>query len=51
VATPKDPAFLSEAEKSKLEVDPVTGEALEKIVAGLYKTNPATLAKLKEVLD
>lgn len=51
VATLKDPAFLSEAEKSKLDVDPVTGEELEKIVAGLHKTNPATLAKLKEVLD
>jgi hypothetical protein len=24
---------------------------MEKIVAGLYKINPATLAKLKEVLD
>jgi hypothetical protein len=29
----------------------VTGDTLEKIVAGLYKMNPATLAKLKEVLD
>lgn len=48
--TLKDPAFLAEAEKSKLEVDPVTGEELEKIVAGLFKINPQTLAKLKEVL-
>jgi tripartite-type tricarboxylate transporter receptor subunit TctC len=51
LATLKDPAFTAEAEKSKLEIDPVTGEALEKIVAGLYKMNPAILAKLKEVLD
>jgi tripartite-type tricarboxylate transporter receptor subunit TctC len=51
LATLKDPVFTAEAEKSKLEIDPVTGEALEKIVAGLYKMNPATLAKLKEVLD
>jgi tripartite-type tricarboxylate transporter receptor subunit TctC len=51
LATLKDPAFLAEAEKSKLDVDPVTGEALEKIVAGLYKMNPAILAKLKAVLD
>ena len=51
IATLKDPAFLAEAEKSKLDVDPVTGEALEKIVAGIYKMNPAMLAKLKEVLD
>jgi tripartite-type tricarboxylate transporter receptor subunit TctC len=51
LATLKDPAFTAEAEKSKLEIDPVAGEALEKIVAGLYKMNPAILAKLKEVLD
>jgi tripartite-type tricarboxylate transporter receptor subunit TctC len=51
LATLKDSAFVAEAEKSKLEIDPVTGEALEKIVAGIYKMNPATLAKLKEVLD
>jgi tripartite-type tricarboxylate transporter receptor subunit TctC len=50
VSTLKDPAFLAEAEKSKLEVDPITGEELEKIVAGLFKTNPQILAKLKEVL-
>jgi hypothetical protein len=29
----------------------VTGEALEKIVIALYKTSPAILARLKEVLD
>lgn len=51
MATLKDAAFTAEAEKSKLDIDPVTGEAMEKIVAGLYKMNPATLAKLKEVLD
>jgi len=51
LATLKDPAFLSEARKSKLDVDPVTGEALQKIVADLYKTSPAMLAKLKDVLD
>ena len=51
VATLRDSAFLAEAEKSKLDVDPITGEEMEKIVAGLYKINPATLAKLKQVLD
>jgi tripartite-type tricarboxylate transporter receptor subunit TctC len=51
LATLKDPAFVAEAEKSKLEIDPISGDALEKTVAGIYKINPATLAKLKEVLD
>ena len=50
IRTLKDPAFLAEAEKTKLEVDPVTGEYLEKIVAGIFKTNPQVLAKLKDVL-
>lgn len=50
IRTLKDPAFLAEAEKSKLEVDPVTGEELEKIVAALFKTSPQILAKLKDVL-
>jgi tripartite-type tricarboxylate transporter receptor subunit TctC len=50
VRTLKDPAFLAEAEKTKLEVDPVTGEDLEKIVAGIFKTNSQVLAKLKDVL-
>jgi hypothetical protein len=50
IRTLKDPAFLAEAEKTKLEVDPVTGEDLEKIVAGIFKTNPQVLAKLKDVL-
>jgi len=50
IRTLKDPAFLAEAEKTKLEVDPVTGEDLEKIVADIFKTNLQVLAKLKDVL-
>jgi len=48
--TLKDPEFLADAQKSKLEVDPMTGEDLERTVLGLVKLNPAVLAKLKEVL-
>jgi tripartite-type tricarboxylate transporter receptor subunit TctC len=50
MATLKDPAFLNEAQKTKLEVNPITGEQLEKIVAGIYKTNPQILSKLKDAL-
>lgn len=50
VNTLKDPAFLADAEKSKLAIDPVTGEELEKIVAGLYKMDPQILAQLKKIL-
>jgi tripartite-type tricarboxylate transporter receptor subunit TctC len=48
--TLKDPAFLAEAEKAKLSLDPVTGEELEKMVGELFTLDAALLAKLKNVL-
>jgi tripartite-type tricarboxylate transporter receptor subunit TctC len=48
--TLKDKEFLAEAEKSKLDVDPVPGEQVEKIIGGLFKLEPATLEKLKQIL-
>ncbi len=49
-ATLKDPEFVADAKKSKLDLDPLTGEELEKIVAGLFKLPPATVTQLREVL-
>src|SRR5919109_3470174 len=46
----KDKAFLAEAESSKLDVDPVPPEQVEKIIAGLFKLDPAVLAKMKDIL-
>lgn len=46
----KDEEFLAEAKKTKLDIDPVTGEELEKTVAGLFKLEPGLVAKLKEIL-
>jgi hypothetical protein len=34
----KDPAFLEEAEKLKLEVNPVSGVEVDKLMAELYRT-------------
>lgn len=48
--TLKDKDFLAEAIKSKLDVDPVSGEEVEKIVAGLFKLDAATVAKMAEIL-
>ena len=48
--TMKDKAFLAEAEKARLVVDPATGEEMEKMVADLFKLDPALLAKLKGIL-
>lgn len=48
--TMKDQEFLAEAGKAKLEVDPVSGEEVERIVAGLFKLDPAVIGKLKEIV-
>ena len=48
--TMKDKDFLAEAVKSKLDVDPVSGEEVEKIVSGLFKLDSATVARMSEVL-
>jgi len=48
--TMKDPEFLSDAEKSKLDLSPLSGEELESIVTGLSKMSPSLLAKLKEII-
>jgi tripartite-type tricarboxylate transporter receptor subunit TctC len=48
--TLKDPEFRTEAEKVKLDIDPMSGEELERTVRGLFGLDPAFLAKLKEIL-
>ena len=48
--TLKDPEFLEEAKKASLELDPVSGEEIEKIVAGFSKLSPGVVKKLSEIL-
>ena len=48
--TMKDPEFLADAAKSNLDLDPLTGEELERTVAVLFKLGPETVNKLKEIL-
>lgn len=48
--TLKDPEFVAEAKKSRLEIGPLTGEEVEKIVAGLFNISPSTVSKLAAVL-
>jgi tripartite-type tricarboxylate transporter receptor subunit TctC len=42
--TMSDKDFLADAERSKLEITPVSGEEIERLVAEIYKT-PAAVAK------
>ena len=45
----KDKECIAEGEKSQLPFIPVTAEELEKVVAGLFKLDPAMIAKLKVI--
>jgi tripartite-type tricarboxylate transporter receptor subunit TctC len=47
-ATMKDPAFLADAEKSRMDVDPMTGEAMQALLQRIYA---APAAVIKGVAD
>jgi len=49
-ATLKDAEFLADAKKSRLNVDPIATEEIEREVARLFKLDPALIAKFKDVL-
>jgi len=49
--TLKDPQLLAEAGKAKLEIDPVDGPGIEKMVNGLYELEPAVLNRVKQLLE
>ncbi len=48
--TMRDPELLKEANKSKLEISPIDGDATRKTYASLYKMDPALVSRLKEIL-
>ncbi|HEX2726049.1 MAG TPA: hypothetical protein VHN20_09545 [Beijerinckiaceae bacterium] len=48
--TMKDPEFLTEAEKGKLEITPVAGEEIQKLVAEVYATPKDIAAKAGAML-
>jgi tripartite-type tricarboxylate transporter receptor subunit TctC len=48
--TLKDPEFVAEAKKVQLEVNPLNGEEVGKIVDGIFKLNPTTVSKLATIL-
>lgn len=48
--TVKDLDFLADANKANLEIVPAPGEEIEQLIHNLFKTRPAVVAKLKEVL-
>ncbi|HWO43335.1 MAG TPA: tripartite tricarboxylate transporter substrate-binding protein [Candidatus Eisenbacteria bacterium] len=48
--TLRDPEFIADAKKSKLDFDPLSGEEIERIVESLFKMQPALVNQLKEIL-
>jgi tripartite-type tricarboxylate transporter receptor subunit TctC len=48
--TMKDGEFLTEAKKVRLDIDPLSGEEIEKAVAGFKNISPATLERLKTII-
>ncbi|HEY7554228.1 MAG TPA: tripartite tricarboxylate transporter substrate-binding protein [Candidatus Binatia bacterium] len=45
-----DPDFVAEAKKGNLDINPLTGEEVQKLVDDLFKLPPATKSKLTSVL-
>lgn len=48
--TMKDAEFLADTKKSRLGIDPMSGEELGQTIVRLFKTPASVVAKLKEVL-
>jgi hypothetical protein len=48
--TLKDPEFLAEAQKVRLDIDPLSGDDIEKTVAGIKNIPAANLTKLRDIL-
>jgi hypothetical protein len=45
-----DPAYRAEAEREKLEVDPVAGAEVEALIRSAYAASPAVIARLVEAI-
>jgi tripartite-type tricarboxylate transporter receptor subunit TctC len=48
--TMKDPEFLADAEKSQLEINPVSGEEVEQLVKDVYQTPKALADKAADFI-
>jgi tripartite-type tricarboxylate transporter receptor subunit TctC len=49
-ATMKDKDFLAEAERLKIEIDPLTGEQVGALIADIYKTPADTVARVRAAM-
>ena len=50
MATMKDPEFLADAKKARLEIAPIDGPSTGKTLAGFYDLDKSIVATLKTIL-
>jgi tripartite-type tricarboxylate transporter receptor subunit TctC len=50
-ATMKDPKFLADAAKSKIDIDPMSGEEVAELIAKLSAVPPAVVARAKKAIS
>jgi tripartite-type tricarboxylate transporter receptor subunit TctC len=48
--TMRDPAFIADAAKLQLEIDPMTGEQVQGLIAELGRTSPDVVARVRDIL-
>lgn len=48
--TMADKEFLAEADKAQLEITPIAGDAVQKLVAEIYQTPPAVVQRAADIL-
>ena len=51
ISTLRNPELLAEAEKATLEIDPIDGPGIGKIVNGLYEIEPAVVSRVRQILE
>ncbi len=48
--TLSDPEFVNDARQAQLDLDPISGEDVTRLIGELFRMPPAILVKLKELL-
>lgn len=49
-ATMKDPEFVGDAKKSRIDLEPIGGVEVQKMVGDMFNLSPALIAKLRDAL-
>jgi tripartite-type tricarboxylate transporter receptor subunit TctC len=50
MATMKDPQFLADAEKTQIDIEPMTGEQVERFISRVSAAPPAVIARAKQAM-